>query len=259
MWTRALLKDNAKYAMRGRFGKCLLASLAVDAIPFLYSLILTIAMFVIFLPLYFGVLQNPSYYETQRGAWELLAQINAIYSRFSTAQLIDLALSVFVVLPLTVSSARFFVHNRFGHVDLNLVKTGFTANYGNTLGAMFTTRLFIALWGLLFTIPGIYKSYQYCMVPYLLSDNPSLSGSRAREISRMMTDGEKGRIFVLDLSFLGWFLLGSLTFGIGTLFVNAYYRATMAELYVCLRGNALQRGYVTPAELNLAPPAPHLR
>ena len=74
MWTRALLKDNAKYAMRGRFGKCLLASLAVDAIPFLYSLILTIAMFVIFLPLYFGVLQNPSYYETQRGAWELLAQ-----------------------------------------------------------------------------------------------------------------------------------------------------------------------------------------
>ena len=42
MWTRALLKDNAKYAMRGRFGKCLLASLAVDAIPFLYSLILTV-------------------------------------------------------------------------------------------------------------------------------------------------------------------------------------------------------------------------
>ena len=37
MWTRAQLKANAKYALRGRYGKCLLASLAVEAIPLLYS------------------------------------------------------------------------------------------------------------------------------------------------------------------------------------------------------------------------------
>lgn len=50
MWTRAQLKANAKYALRGRYGKCLLASLAVEAIPLLYSLITTIAMLVVVIP-----------------------------------------------------------------------------------------------------------------------------------------------------------------------------------------------------------------
>jgi uncharacterized membrane protein len=63
---------------------------------------------------------------------------------------------------------------------------------------------------MLFVIPGIIKSLQYCMVPFLLSDNPHMSGSRARQLSRMMTDGEKGAIFVLYLSFIGWFFLAGL-------------------------------------------------
>ena len=72
----------------------------------------------------------------------------------------------------------------------------------------------------------------------------------------MMTYGQKGKIFVLELSFLGWYLLGSLAFGVGTVFVGPYYRATLAELYICLRENILASGSVTPAELNLAPPPP---
>ena len=52
MWTRAQLKANAKYAMRGRYGKCLLASLAADAIPVLYSLLITIVTYATIIPLY---------------------------------------------------------------------------------------------------------------------------------------------------------------------------------------------------------------
>ncbi len=54
------------------------------------------------------------------------------------------------------------------------------------------------------------------MVPFILSDNPSMPGSRARQISRMMTNGEKGAIFVLYLSFLGWYLLAGLAVGMLT-------------------------------------------
>jgi len=73
----------------------------------------------------------------------------------------------------------------------------------------------------------------------------------------MMTNGEKGAIFVLILSFLGWFLLGAICFGVGILFVIPYYNATMSELYVFLRDRAIQTGQLNPAELGLVVPAPY--
>ena len=116
---------------------------------------------------------------------------------------------------------------------------------------MFVTELFIFLWSLLLLIPGIYKTYQYYMVPYILSDNPNIPGARARSISRAMTDGEKLNIFLLELSFIGWYLLGGLCLGIGVFFVNPYYEATKAELYIYLRDRAIQTGMVQPEELGL--------
>lgn len=256
MWTRAQLKANAKYAMRGRYGKCLLASLAADAIPILYSLLITIVTYATIIPFYIQIFQEPEATQTEEWAWGVMRTMNDLNTRVNASQFFYFILSIFVVMPLTVSAARFFVHNRFGHVDLGLIKTAFTASYSRSMGAMFVTNLFISLWTLLLVVPGIVKQCEYFMVPWLLSDNPNLTGERAREISRMMTDGQKWNIFVLQLSFLGWYLLGSLALGVGIVFVNPYYRATCAELYVCLRQNILQSGCVTPAELNLAPPTP---
>ena len=70
--------------------------------------------------------------------------------------------------------------------------------------------------------------------------------------------GKKGSIFVLDLSFIGWYLLGALCLGLGHLFVNPYYEATRAELYIFLRERAIQNGLIDPRELNLYtnPPIP---
>ena len=76
-----------------------------------------------------------------------------------------------------------------------------------------------------------------------------MDASRAFEISTMMTDGEKWNIFVLDLSFLGWNLLGSLLLGIGVLFVQPYTSTTNAELYAAMRAKVIASGYVTEAEL----------
>ena len=258
MWTSALLKQNAKYALRGRYGKGYLASLAETALPLLYSILTTVAMLMVILPVYTELfrLALEEIEPTPAQLYGYIEQFNSVYNRVNATQFLYYILCIFVVYPLQVGACRFFVHNRFGHVDLKLVKTGFTAGYSRTVGAMFVTNLFIWLWSLLFLIPGIVKSYEYYMVPYLLSDNPNLTGERAREISSMMTQGQKGRIFALDLSFLGWYLLGFLVPFVGATFVNPYYRATGAELYVCLRKNLLQSGCVTPAELNLAPPPP---
>jgi uncharacterized membrane protein len=92
------------------------------------------------------------------------------------------------------------------------------------------------------------------MVPYILADNPNIGARRAIELSNRMTYGHKFDMFILDLSFLGWYLLGALCLGIGVFFVKPYEYATEAELYLTLRENAIERGYCSLEELNLYNP-----
>jgi uncharacterized membrane protein len=87
------------------------------------------------------------------------------------------------------------------------------------------------------------------MVPYILADNPNIGYKRAIELSNNMTAGNKFNMFVLDLSFIGWYILGMLAFFIGTLFVLPYHFATEAELYLVLRKNALDSGLCSYDEL----------
>lgn len=98
-------------------------------------------------------------------------------------------------------------------------------------------NIYLLLWTLLFVIPGIMKSYEYRMVPYILSENPHIDLSDAIKISKEMTSNEKWEIFVLDLSFIGWYLLGALFFGLGGIFVTPYHEATVAKLYEYYREN----------------------
>ncbi len=111
----------------------------------------------------------------------------------------------------------------------------FQTDYGNVLVTMFLTNLFIALWSLLLVVPGIIKFYEYRMVAYLLAENPSLEWKKAQSMSREMMDGHKMDAFILDLSFIGWWILTSLTFGLaGIFYVIPYYNQTYAELYLSL-------------------------
>ena len=87
------------------------------------------------------------------------------------------------------------------------------------------------------------------MVPYLLAENPSMSCSRAMELSRGMMHGEKFNFFVLELSFIGWWILTIFTFGIGALFLRPYIEATQAEFYAAMRAKAFSMGITDQNEL----------
>ena len=90
---------------------------------------------------------------------------------------------------------------------------------------------------MLFLVPGIIKSYEYRMIPYILADNPTISYEEAFALSKKMMTGNKWDAFVLDLSFIGWRILGGLTCGILSLFyVNPYQYQTNAALYEALKG-----------------------
>lgn len=164
--------------------------------------------------------------------------------------LLSVAYGIFVANPLTVGKSRFFLEHRFRRPGVGLVFWPFSSgSYLNVVKAVFMQGLFIVLWSLLLIVPGIIKAYQYILVPYILADNPSLTWRRALELSCRMTDGCKFNIFVLQLSFIGWYLLGSLALIVGAFFVAPYPESTMAELYITLREQALSSGVTSESEL----------
>jgi len=159
------------------------------------------------------------------------------------------AYAIFVAIPVSVGKCRFFIEHRLRPSSVALVFRPFGPGYLNVVKTVFLQGVFIFLWFLLFIIPGIVKVYQYAMVPYIMAENPDLEWRRALALSRQMTDGCKFDIFVLQLSFLGWYLLGLLALAVGTLFVAPYFEATMAELYATLRQKALDGGFASESEL----------
>lgn len=142
-------------------------------------------------------------------------------------------LKIFVGNVLEVGARGFYIENLYSTPSVGKILAPFrSGQYWNIVKVMFFRDLFIFLWTLLFVIPGIVKSYEYKMIPYLLAENPGMSKQEAFERTREMMYGQKGNAFVLDLSFLPWLFLNAFTFNIlGILYLQPYMDATQAELY----------------------------
>ncbi len=285
-WNRPILKANAKLALQHRYWRGFAVSLVAlllsgTAISFFWSRWYSDAMIYIWGTM--RRLARPSYgsysfyprhhsygygygYGSFGGGYTYLQNdlLNTFLSQLlryvavaGVLTIVLLLVRIFLGSVMQVGQARYYVHSRFGDSRFGIVFSGFRDCYLNVVGAKFTTGLIIWLWSLLLVVPGIVASYRYYYVNFLLADNPGLTGSRARAISRLMTQGEKGRLFVFDLSFLGWMLLAGIvnafTFGTGgSALLAPYYMAARAELYIFARDRAIQAGFLHPAELNLA-------
>lgn len=103
--------------------------------------------------------------------------------------------------------------------------------FGRAFGCIFLMGLFTFLWGLLLVIPGIVKAFSYMLTPYIVLENPQMPIMAAIDESRRLMDGNKGRAFLLGLSFIGWWLLGILTFGILFFWLVPYQSITMGAFY----------------------------
>ncbi len=124
----------------------------------------------------------------------------------------------------------------------------FFQNNQAAIAILFAVLAIIFLLAVLLSIPVLIKRYAYRMTPWILADNPRIGFRRALKLSRRMTRGHKFDMFVLDLSFIGWYLLGLCLFVVGIVFVRPYYKATVAELYSVLRRNSVDQGLATMAD-----------
>ena len=129
--------------------------------------------------------------------------------------LIVLVAKVFVGNLLKMGGYRFFILNQTAQPGIGTLLDGFrSGHYVNIVLTMFLRDLFTTLWSLLLVVPGIVKHYEYLMVPYIIAENPAMDYKEAFQISKQMMDGEKMEAFIMDLSFLGWYLLSAVTCGL---------------------------------------------
>ena len=95
------------------------------------------------------------------------------------------------------------------------------------------------------------KYYSYCMNLYILANNPKIKIKKALSLSIKITNGYKGKLFLLDLSFFGWYLLCCLTLGIGLFFFLPYYSMTFSNACEFLRKKAIKNCVVNAEDFEL--------
>lgn len=211
-WSRQNIKEDAKDFLRYNYWKAFVACLIVSLLTGVSAEVLN---------LYEGN------YNFSLGATVVFAFIIIAFA----------ILAVTVGYALEVGLNRFFLDGFKGEVSINKVFSTFNSDeYLSIAKTQLLKDLYSLLWTLLFIIPGIIKSYEYRFVPYILTENPNLTANEIISKSRDMTYGHKMDMFVLDLSFIGWSLLGMLFCGIGIFFVIPYIDATIAKLYNVLAG-----------------------
>lgn len=153
---------------------------------------------------------------------------------FLVVFVVVMILDVLLLNPLEVGARRYFYLNLNQPAEIKELAYAFDHSYKNVIKVMFLRDIYTTLWTFLFIIPGIVKSYEYRMIPYLLAENPNMSAEEAFAISKRMMDGEKWKTFVLDLSFIGWIILSLVPF-VGLFYADSYVHMTEAALYEKLK------------------------
>lgn len=155
----------------------------------------------------------------------------------SCSLLISFLIWLFIINMYQVISRRIFLEGRI-YKKVPMQRFLFllrTKTWLRTSWTMFVTSAFYSLWCL--TIVGIFiKRYSYILVPYIVAENPKIKTLDAINLSRKMMDGHKWECFKLEFSYVGWLILGGLTFGITEiLYSNPYRVAAITEYYASLR------------------------
>lgn len=223
---RALLKQDAKNAMRQAQPHPVLVTLVYLAIAAALSAV-------------FGIVA------TVTG----IASVSVNGTSYSSGGEAGLAASLIcLVVGLVVGLAAGLVSGvlSFGYTCYSLKvfkqeETGFSELWGHfpmilkVFGLALWIGLFIYLWSLLCVVPGIIAGLRYSQAFFILAENPDMSIRECVNKSKTMMSGRLWEYFVLNLSFILWELLVSVTCGIATIYVTPYVQTTLAGYYLSLK------------------------
>ncbi len=153
------------------------------------------------------------------------------------ASLTSFLVGFFLYGPVMYGVSFFFLMTARNKTDISLsdLSRGFNDGcFSRALVIYLLETLYLFLWSLLI-IPVFIKTYSYSMAYYISLDHPEYTANQCITESRRMMNGYKMKAFLLDLSFIGWLILGSLVCGVGTIFVTPYQFAARANLYEAIK------------------------
>ncbi len=164
------------------------------------------------------------------------------------ASALQLIVSLLITGSLMVGASMYSLRFKRGEEPkVSVLFEGFKY-FGATLGLYLWYVLWVLLWTLLLIIPGIIKSISYSMCFYVMADNPKIGIKNALNISKKITKGYKGKIFVFYLGFVGWSLLAMVPFGIGCFWLVPYMQISTANLYDELKNESIEKFVCTVEE-----------
>lgn len=190
------------------------------------------------------------------GGFSIYVNIATVTNRDDPSTTVGYSSSIITLLliPFTIAASGYYLNHirGFNPEWKSLYKEGID-NYGSYLVTGVLVNAFTVLWSLLFVVPGIIKALAYSQAKYVIHDNPRLKGKEAIEISKRMTNGFKGDLFSMYLSFIGWYILVGLTCGILSIYVTPYVETTAAMYYENLKRYSIENGIVAPEAFGIAP------
>lgn len=190
-------RQEAKELMAGKYGPVIVTTLVTG--------------FITGIPNQLSTEYGPSYnFDLETGRWIMQEASNqALSTLFQFVAFVLSALFVYGIAKLYIEIAN----NRNYNIE-SVLKTSFTDQPIRSILYSFISSLFVSLWTLLLIIPGFMAIYKYAMGPFLLNVEPELSALDAVGRSKQHMMGHRWQLFSLDLSYLGWYILGIFTLGI---------------------------------------------
>ncbi|MGC9361909.1 MAG: DUF975 family protein [Candidatus Syntrophosphaera sp.] len=171
--------------------------------------------------------------------WLILYAISAVLT--SVTRGIGGLIPLILAGPFSLGIAMIFLKLRKGgDFRVEEMFDGFK-DFTRSLVAYLLIALYVFLWSLLLIVPGIIASISYSMTFFILAEDPRIEAQEAMRKSKEMMHGHKTEYFMLMLSFIGWFLLSCLTFGLGFLLLSSYVTMASAIFYNKIKGIPLQQ------------------
>lgn len=107
----------------------------------------------------------------------------------------------------------------------------------------------VIAWSCLLIVPGILKIYSYRLCFIILADNPEIGAKKSLYLSEKMMRGHRLKLFLLDLSMVGWIIFSIITFLVGTVISFQYIMAANGVFYeelkhYCIENNIIDEKYI---------------
>lgn len=201
MVERAVLKRNAKDQLRGKWGLAIAALIIFTIIP---SIIISIGS---------------------------VAESQAIMA-------IGAIIAVIIMGPLMYGLCAFILNMvRGNNAQISDIFAGFNGKvFVKAFIIMLLSGIATSIGFCILIVPGIILSLMFSQSFFILVDNNDMSAIDCMKASCQIMNGNKMYLFVLMLSFIGWYIVGSITCGIGFLWIYPYYNITLGNFYEQVKG-----------------------